>query len=167
MRSEGLSRKNAVVSSSAEHIPRSAPERRRYIPLFQRVVIANAVLLIAACLAIFLVLSPRRVSELATDEVLVAALALVTLINVVMVRRVVAPLQELTALARRVDLAKPGERIPGANPTSEAGELALTFNEMLERLEQERDESTRRVLAAHESERLRIAKSSTTRLVRP
>ena len=145
------------MSSSAEHSPRSAPERRRYVPLLQRVVIANAVLLIAACLAIFLVLSPRRVSELATDEVLVAALALVTLINVVMVRRVVAPLQELTALARRVDLAKPGERIPGANPTSEAGELALTFNEMLERLEQERDESTRRVLAAHESERLRIA----------
>jgi two-component system sensor histidine kinase UhpB len=69
----------------------------------------------------------------------------------------VAPLQALNALARRVNLSNPGQRIPGAEPTSEAGELALTFNEMLERLEQERRESTRRVLAAHESERLRIA----------
>jgi two-component system sensor histidine kinase UhpB len=35
--------------------------------------------------------------------------------------------------------------------------LALTFNEMLSRLESERRESTRRVLGAQESERLRIA----------
>ena len=67
------------------------------------------------------------------------------------------PLQALTALARRVDLADPGERMPGAEPTSEAGELALTFNEMLDRLEAERREATGRVLAAQESERLRIA----------
>jgi two-component system sensor histidine kinase UhpB len=89
--------------------------------------------------------------------VLVAALALVALLNALLVRRVVSPLQALTALARRVDLANPGQRIPKARPTSEAGELALTFNQMLARLEQERRESTRRVLAAHESERLRIA----------
>ena len=34
----------------------------------------------------------------------------------------------------------------------------MTFNEMLERLEIERRDSTRRVLAAQESERLRIAR---------
>jgi two-component system sensor histidine kinase UhpB len=47
--------------------------------------------------------------------------------------------------------------MPGAEPTSEAGELALTFNEMLGRLEGERREATGRVLAAQEAERLRIA----------
>jgi two-component system sensor histidine kinase UhpB len=47
--------------------------------------------------------------------------------------------------------------MPGADPTSEAGELALTFNEMLERLQAERREATGRVLAAQEAERLRIA----------
>jgi two-component system sensor histidine kinase UhpB len=47
--------------------------------------------------------------------------------------------------------------MPGAAPTSEAGELALTFNEMLSRLESERRESTARVLGAQEDERLRIA----------
>ena len=146
------------MSASAEPSPRK-PERRRYLPLFQRVVAANALLLVAACLVTILVLSPRKISSFAFDEAVVlgTALALVALINVLLVRRVVAPLQALTALARRVNLSTPGQRIPGAKPTSEAGELALTFNEMLARLEQERRESTRRVLAAHESERLRIA----------
>jgi two-component system sensor histidine kinase UhpB len=123
------------------------------------VVATNALLLVAACLVTILVLSPRTISSFALGEavVLVIALALVALVNVLLVRRAVAPLQALNALARRVNLSNPGQRIPGAEPTSEAGELALTFNEMLERLEQERRESTRRVLAAHESERLRIA----------
>jgi two-component system, NarL family, sensor histidine kinase UhpB len=123
------------------------------------VVATNALLLVAACLVTILVLSPRTISSFALGEavVLAIALALVALVNVLLVRRAVAPLQALNALARRVNLSNPGQRIPGAEPTSEAGELALTFNEMLERLEQERRESTRRVLAAHESERLRIA----------
>jgi two-component system sensor histidine kinase UhpB len=47
--------------------------------------------------------------------------------------------------------------MPGAQPTSEVGELALTLNEMLERLETERREATGRVLAGQEAERLRIA----------
>jgi two-component system sensor histidine kinase UhpB len=123
------------------------------------VVASNAILLVAACSVTVLVLAPRKISSVAVDEALVLAgsLALVALINIVLVRRAVAPLQAVNALARRVDLANPGERIPAAKPTSEAGELALTFNEMLTRLELERLESTRRVLAAHESERLRIA----------
>jgi two-component system, NarL family, sensor histidine kinase UhpB len=122
-------------------------------------VATNALLLVAACLVTILVLSPRTISSFAFGEavVLTIALALVALVNVLLVRRAVAPLQAVNALARRVNLSNPGQRIPGAEPTSEAGELALTFNEMLERLEHERRESTRRVLAAHESERLRIA----------
>jgi two-component system sensor histidine kinase UhpB len=93
------------------------------------------------------------------DEVaiLVIALALVTLLNVAVVHRFLAPLQALTALARRVDLGKPGQRLPDARPTSEAGELAVTFNEMLTRLELERRDAARRIVDAHESERLRIA----------
>jgi len=155
----GLSRKNGVMSSPANQSDRSPPRRPRYTPLFQRVAASNAVLLVATCLVTILVFSPREISSFAADEaaVLLGALALLAFINAVLVRRFVAPLQALAALARRVDLANPGQRIPEARPTSEAGELALTFNEMLARLEQERRESTRRVLAAHESERLRIA----------
>jgi two-component system sensor histidine kinase UhpB len=47
--------------------------------------------------------------------------------------------------------------MPAAEPTSEAGELALTFNEMLDRLQADRREATARVLNAQEAERLRVA----------
>jgi two-component system sensor histidine kinase UhpB len=82
---------------------------------------------------------------------------LVALVNFFVLRRIVRPLETLTSLARRVDLTRPGARMPGATASSEAGELALTFNEMLARLEHERREATGRVLEAQESERLRIA----------
>ncbi len=134
--------------------------RRRYVPLFRRVAGLNAVLLIAAVVVTIVVLAPDRISSFVVDRellVLVAALALVAFVNLYVLRRFIRPLQALTALARRVDLANPGERMPGAQPTSEAGELALVFNEMLDRLEAERREATGRVLAGQEAERLRIA----------
>jgi two-component system, NarL family, sensor histidine kinase UhpB len=133
--------------------------RRKYVPLVYKVAAVNAVVLVAAVVVTLLVLEPRKFSSFAVDEatVLVAALALIVLVNLLLLRWIVKPLEALTALARRVDLTRPGERMPGAAPTSEAGELALTFNEMLERLETERREATGRVLAAQESERLRIA----------
>jgi two-component system sensor histidine kinase UhpB len=145
---------------SAEN-PRREPKRgRRYVPLFERVAGMNAVLLIAAVMVTIVVLAPRKISSFELNEelaVLVAALALVGFLNLYLLRRVVRPLQALTELARRVDLAGPGERMPAAAPTSEAGELAQTFNQMLDRLEAERREATGRVLAGQEAERLRIA----------
>lgn len=135
------------------------PERRRYVPLFYRVAGMNALLLVAAVVVTLVVLAPRKFSVVAADEavVLVVGLVLLGLVNLVVLRRVVRPLEALTALARRVDLTRPGDRMPAAAPTSEAGELALTFNEMLARLEAERREATGRVLAGQEAERLRIA----------
>lgn len=139
---------------------RRPSRRRRYIPLLQRVAGLNVLLVLAAVVITVVVLAPRKISSFAVDEeivVLVAAVGLVVLANVYLLRRVVGPVQALTALARRVDLTSPGQRIPAARPTSEAGELAVTFNEMLQRLQTERWEATGRVLAAQEAERLRIA----------
>jgi two-component system, NarL family, sensor histidine kinase UhpB len=121
----------------------------------------NAVLLLAAVAVTILVLVPGNESSISLDEeglVLVVAIALVVALNVLLLRRVVRPLQQLTAVARTVDLARPGPQMPEAAPTSEAGELARTFNEMLARLQAERLEATGRVLAAQEAERLRIAR---------
>jgi two-component system sensor histidine kinase UhpB len=81
----------------------------------------------------------------------------VVVINLVLLRRALHPLEALTALARRVDLTRPGQRVPVGQYQSEVSELATTFNEMLSRLENERRDATRRVLAAQEGERLRIA----------
>ena len=133
---------------------------RGYTPLFQRVAATNAILLVAACAVTILVVSPHKLSSFAAGEalVLLAALVLVAGINLYLLRRALGPLEALTALARRVDLTRPGQRVPVSPYGSEARELAVTFNEMLERLEIERRDSTRRVLAAQESERLRISR---------
>ena len=146
------------MKAESSRTPRKA--RRRYVPLFRRVAGMNALLLIVAVVVTIVVLAPDRISSFAVNEevvVLAAGIVLVALVNLYVLRRFMRPLQALTALARRVDLANPGERMPDAEATSEAGELATTFNEMLERLEAERREATGRVLAGQEAERLRIA----------
>ena len=76
----------------------------------------NALVLIAAVSVTLVVTAPHKFSSFAIEEVavLVAALALVALTNTYLLRRVIGPVQALTALARRVDLAKPGERMPDA-----------------------------------------------------
>jgi two-component system, NarL family, sensor histidine kinase UhpB len=155
----------AELRADAPALPRAASAslsaaRRRYVPLLYRVAAINALLLAAAVTLTIALLAPGKVSALALNEELVVvlgAVALVVLANVYLLRRVVGPIQALTTFARHVDYSTLGERIPDAEPTSEAGELALTFNQMLERLEAERREATGRVLRAQEAERLRIA----------
>ena len=146
-------------SSKPDSPPPVAMTRPRYTPLLWRVASMNALLLVATVGLTLVVLDPHKLASVAIDEasVLIGALASMAFVNLYLLRRFIQPLQALTALARRVDLADPGERMPAAAPTSEAGELALTFNEMLDRLEAERREATGRVLAGQEGERLRIA----------
>jgi two-component system, NarL family, sensor histidine kinase UhpB len=155
----------ADIRGDAPALPRPVtdprPARgRRYVPLLYRVAAINALLLATAVTLTIALLAPGKVSALALDEELVlvlGAVALVVLANVYLLRRVVGPLQALTAFARQVDYSTLGQRVPEAEPTSEAGELALTFNQMLERIQAERREATGRVLRAQEDERLRIA----------
>jgi two-component system sensor histidine kinase UhpB len=106
------------------------------------------------------VLAPRHLGSVAWEEplILVVTLALLAVVNVVVLRRVVAPLEQLTVLTRSVDPARPGERVALSGPSSEASELAVAFNEMLERLERERTARTGAILAAQEAERLHVAR---------
>lgn len=133
---------------------------RRYLPLLYRVAGINVVLLLAAVAITTVVLVPGNEASYRFEEegvVLIVAIALVVLLNLILLRRVVRPVQRLTALARRVDLAEPTPPLPEAAADSEAGELTATFNEMIGRLAAERREATGRVLAGQEAERLRIA----------
>ena len=139
---------------------RGGAPRRRYLPLLHRVAGINALLLLAAVAVTITVLVPGHESSYRIDEegvVLLVAVALVIALNVLLLRRVVRPLQRLTTLARTVDLTDARPAVLNPVPDSEAGELALTFNEMLARLRTERREATGRVLIAQEAERLRIA----------
>ena len=134
-----------------------SPSSRRYVPLLARILLANLAVLVVASFAIFVGLSHTRISELVADEVLVVVLCVVTAANVVILRHLTTPIRKLTEFARHLDPTQPGARFPGADARSEAGELAQAFNDMLDRLERERAESGRSVLAAHEAERLRVA----------
>ncbi len=130
------------------------------MPLFRRVATINTVLLLVAVGATIVVLVPGHEASYRIEVegvVLLAVVVLLVLLNTFLLRRVTRPLQDLTEVARTVDLTDPRLPIPDAEATSEAGELAVTFGEMLERLRAERGEATGRVLAAQESERLRIA----------
>jgi two-component system sensor histidine kinase UhpB len=126
--------------------------------LFWRVAIGNAAVLAAACTITALVFSPS-VDDVAIRELAIFAggLALMLAVNLLLLRRALAPLRELTSFARRIDLLEPGRRLAVSGGDSEAAELSAAFNDMLERLEAERRDSVGRALAAQEGERLRVA----------
>jgi two-component system sensor histidine kinase UhpB len=115
---------------------------------------------LAAAVAV-LIFAPVRVSvptSLSEVWVLLAGFALALAISFVLLRRVLAPLERLTRLMRRIDPLAPGQRIePGAGDDQVVA-LAHAFNDMLDRLEDERRESALRALAAQERERRRIAR---------
>jgi two-component system sensor histidine kinase UhpB len=97
-----------------------------------------------------------RPSELVV--VLVGFLVLMAL-HLVLLRRVLSPLQKLSELMRTVDPERPGRRLEDVPLRErEVATLVATFNEMLDRLEHERRESARVALAAQERERLRVAR---------
>jgi two-component system sensor histidine kinase UhpB len=80
------------------------------------------------------------------------------LLNSILLRRRLEPIDRLVDTMSHVDLASPGMRAaasPGA--AREVQRLTADFNRMLERLEHERRESGRAVLRAQEEERSRLA----------
>jgi two-component system, NarL family, sensor histidine kinase UhpB len=134
--------------------------RGHYASLTRRVVAANAAVLTGVAVITVLVFSPGAVSSpVALKElaILLGALLVMGLVNLALIRRVLAPIEDLRDFVRTVDPLSPGQRVPVERSDSEASELAVAFNEMLERLERERLESVRMALAAQESERLRVA----------
>ena len=137
--------------------------RRRLPPrqtLFWRVFMTNAAVLTAACAITVLVLSPGVISAgVAVAELLVLAggIGAMLALNLLLARRAFAPLRHLTSFAHAVDPLEPSARASASGAPSEATELAAAFNEMLDRLADERRDSVRRALAAQEGERLRVA----------
>lgn len=128
-----------------------ATGRRPYIPLFWRLFIPNAAVLTAACLVLYV--------EPANGQLLVLVLGLVTMlsINVVLMRRAFGPLGRLQAAMSTTDPLAPGRRIAVSGPESEVTLLGHAFNDMLDRLEDERRDSALRAQTAQEDERRRLA----------
>jgi two-component system sensor histidine kinase UhpB len=140
-------------------VPMTVSRHFRALPLFWRVFMANATVLVAATLA--LALAPVKVSvpiTLGELVVLLAGLLAMLLVNVVFLRRTLRPLRALTETMADVNLLVPGRRVDVGEAGRDTRQLAAAFNSMLERLEAERRESAEMALAVQEGERRRIAR---------
>jgi two-component system, NarL family, sensor histidine kinase UhpB len=128
------------------------------VSLFWRIFAFNAGLL--ALTAVLLLVTPVTIHApptLTEVVVIVAGLAVTVAANALLLRRAVAPLERLALRMDTVDLLRPGQRLQ-VGRDDEVGRVVHAFNEMLDRLESERQRSARRVLAAQEAERVGIAR---------
>ncbi len=122
--------------------------------LLWQVFSTNAVVLIAAILALGLSPVTVRLPEDAEEGLtLFIGLGVMLGANLVLMRRALGPLGRLWQAMRSVDPLNPGHRIDVRARSVEVAELNAAFNDMLDRLEAERQESSRRTQAAQEAER--------------
>jgi two-component system sensor histidine kinase UhpB len=130
----------------------------RPLPLFWRVFAVNAALL--GTITLLLVLTPVEIDapiKPTQAAIVVAGLFVTVAANALLLRRALRPLSRLVERMEFVDLLRPGQRLQ-VERHDEIGSVVRSFNRMLDRLERERRESGRRVLAAQEAERVGIAR---------
>jgi two-component system sensor histidine kinase UhpB len=116
------------------------------LPLFWRVCLINGTVFALAMIA--LAISPATVSARplwSEVAVLAAGFIVLCVLNGILLRSVLRPLDRFTTVMASIDMGP-------------AGEFVGRFNSMLERLEEERAASTMRALQAQEAERERIAR---------
>ena len=140
--------------------PDPAARQSRPLSLLWLVFLANGSVLVMALL--LLTFSPIEIDapiEAGQFALLLAGFLVLVALNLLILRRVLSPLLQLTELMSSVDPDRPGRRLSGVNPRSAEGQaLAGAFNAMLDRLESARREAARTALAAQEAERLRVAR---------
>ena len=118
--------------------------------LHWRIFAVNALVLVVAgvllAFAPVTVHAPIRRRELV---ILIGGLVVMLIADVALVRRTLEPLRRPATLMTVVDPMSPGRRAPEfRNASRETIALAEAFNAMLDRLETERRESSRRAVAA-------------------
>ncbi len=129
-----------------------------HMPLFWRVFLANAAILVAGILV--LVLTPLSVSRHTTAPeiiVLLGGVALMNVANWLILRPLFRPLERLAGRMEEADVLRGGQRV-AVDSTGEVGALEHAFNMMMKRLESERRDAGARALNAQEEERQRIAR---------
>ncbi|MFD5482706.1 hypothetical protein ACFWJP_36010 [Streptomyces hawaiiensis] len=127
------------------------------MPLFWRILLLNALVLIAA---MALLPGPVGVSTpvpLTAATLLMAGLAAMRGANAQLPRAGLAPLQRLTRAMATIGLPRPGQR-PAAGGQAEVAGLITTFDTLAGRLEEVRTTSSTRALSAQEAERRRSAR---------
>jgi two-component system sensor histidine kinase UhpB len=128
--------------------------------LVARTFFAAAVVL--AIVFVLLVVTPVEVSasiRVGEAAILLGGLVVMLAIQLFLLRRALAPLQQLSEQMEAVDLRQPQERLTlTGTEVTEITTFVTTFNEMLDRLAAERFQRARAALGAQEAERLRTAR---------
>jgi two-component system sensor histidine kinase UhpB len=138
--------------------PAGKPAR---LSLLQRATLANAAVLVLAFVLLALspvtISAPIRVGELI---ILTAGFLAMLVVNLVLIRRALAPLEDLAEEMQAIDLRDPDRRIE-VSPRQSVELAAFTgaLNAMVDRLAEERRVGARAALSAQEGERLRIARA--------
>jgi two-component system, NarL family, sensor histidine kinase UhpB len=128
--------------------------------LLTQVLFVNTVLVAITAFVAAVVARDRLEDAASIEGLLMIGLAVcgAVLLNSILLRRRLEPIERLVETMSSVDLASPGKRSDVTRgAASEVRRLSADFNRMLERLEHERRESGRAVLRAQEVERSRIA----------
>ncbi|MEO8973067.1 MAG: ATP-binding protein [Ktedonobacteraceae bacterium] len=129
------------------------------LSLFEKVILANSLILIGEALAGLWVTSHNiETHHYFIDTGFIVLATLIGLVvNIFLLRASFRPLFTLLATMRAVSKGKTNERVTGIASGSEIGELAQTFNAMLDNLETTRREQSLLILQAQEDERRRLA----------
>src|SRR3954453_6278 len=131
---------------------------KRTLSVYWRVFAVNVGLL--GVVALLLVVTPVTISApIKLEQALIVGVGLLVALaaDAWLLRHAVAPLERLAQRMETVDLLRRGQRLQ-VRRSDEIGRVVSSFNRMLDRLETERQESARRVLAAQEAERIGIAR---------
>src|SRR5713226_4553857 len=133
--------------------------RRLQLSLFEKVILANSLMLIGEALVGLWVTSHGLEAHhyLIDTSFIVLATLLSLLVNVVLLRASFRPLFSLLRTIRAVSTGDTHLRASDMPADSEIGELARAFNSMLDRLEAARRERAILILQAQEEERRRLA----------
>ncbi len=127
------------------------------LPLYWRVCLINAAVFLID--TVVLVVSPATISSDVTNSelgVLAIGLVLIMVLNALLLRSSLTPVDELISRMQRMNLQRLGERSPETRDGS-VRQLVGSYNAMVSRLELEQARSNARALAAQEAERHRIA----------
>ena len=133
--------------------------QRMRLSLFEKVILANSLMLIGEALVGLWVTSHSLEAHhyLIDTSFIVAATLLTLAINVVLLRASFRPLFSLLTTIRAVSAGKTQARASVMISDSEIAELAQAFNGMLDQLEAARREQAMLILQAQEEERRRLS----------
>jgi len=138
---------------------RTRPVKRWQLSLFEKVILANSLILIGEAVAGLWVTSHNiETHHYFIDTGFIVLATLIGLVvNIFLLRASFRPLFTLLTTMRAVSKGKTNERVTGIAPGSEIGELAHTLNTMLDHLETARREQSLLIVQAQEEERRRLA----------